>query len=90
MNQIAMRRVHFDDIEVALACAEGRLAECVHDTADLVDRQRMRHRIVVGKRRRGRADRFPSAVFRRHRTRAVPRALGAAFSPGMRELDAKG
>ena len=90
VNQIAVRRVDFDDANARVPRAPRARGEGGDDFADAVVRQRLRLRIVVGERQRARRhDLRPSAFRFGHEARAIPRPPRARLASGVRELHAR-
>src|SRR5271155_3247034 len=87
MEKISMRGVDFDHAEARLASAACRGDEGFDDLANPALIERCRMWIAIRERDCARRDRRPSTFGRRNLSRPFPRALRAALSSSMRELD---
>ena len=88
VDEIAMGKVQFDQIDADFARAPRRVAPCrLHalDPLDVHDRRWRMHIIAVIRRR----DRCPSALLRRHRPADHERRQDGRLAAGMRELHAE-
>ena len=83
-----MRGMNLDHPEAGGERALGRDGEGAMHSVDLVDSHFVRHGETIIERNGARRDRAPSASRFRNGAVARSRPIGAAFPPGMRELDA--
>ena len=89
MDQIAVCRVQFDDVESGFERALRRVRERRDDTGDVSQGQRPRRRVGAGERFVRRPDRLPAAVLGCDFGAAVPRPRRARLSTRVRELNAR-
>ena len=83
-----MRGMNLDHPEAGGERALSRDGERAMHGVDLVDSHFVRHWVTIAERNGARRDRAPSASGFRNGALSRPRPIGAAFPPGMRELDA--
>src|SRR6266481_2719836 len=94
VDQIAVGRVDFEDVETCRLGARGGLAPLDRQIAHLVMRQRASHRRVLGVGHRAGRNQFPAfpvkdlRLVATQRLAAFPRARQPRLAAGMTELDA--
>ncbi len=87
MNQVSMSSVDLDDTEARFAGTTRRGGKSRNDVLNAVDRERLRHRIVIGESQRARSnDILPTPITFGHHCVACPRPVGASLATGMRQL----
>src|SRR5260370_1946368 len=87
MNQIAMSSVDLNDTEARFAGTTGGGSKSGNDVLDTVERERLRHRIVVGESQAAWGnDIVPSPFTFGDRSAACPWPVGAGLATGMRQL----
>src|SRR6266567_6787192 len=87
MNQITMRGVNFDYAKAGIARAPRRVGKSPNDLLNAIDRERLRCRIIIGKRNRAwRHHVLPAAFGFRNNSITFPWSSRARFAPGMRQL----
>src|SRR5262249_26303246 len=90
MNEIAVRRVHFHDIEPGGESPFGGLLEGIDDLTDVLAAKRTGYWISRAERLLCRPDRVPSTFPWWNHQAALPGRRGAAFATGMGELNRSG
>src|SRR5262245_16405028 len=87
MNQITVRGVNFDYAKAGIACASSRFGKSPNDLLNAIDRERLRRRIIIGKRNCAwRHHVLPTPLGLRNNSVAFPWPSRARFAPGMRQL----
>src|ERR1700757_101789 len=87
MNQITMRGVNFDYANAGIARPPRRPSKSPNDLLNAIDRERLRRRIISGKRNRAwRHHVLPAAFGFRNNSVPFPWSSRARFAPGMRQL----
>src|SRR6516162_2286077 len=87
MNQITMRGVNFDYAKASIACAPRGVCKSPNDLLNAIDRERLRRRIIIGKRNRARRHHvLPAAFAFRNNAVTFPWSSCARFAPSMRQL----
>src|SRR5215831_16438264 len=87
MNQITVRGVDFDYAKAGIARAPRRVGKSPNDLLNAIDCERLRCRIIIGKRNCGwRHHVLPAAFGFRNNAVTFPWSSRARFAPGMRQL----
>src|SRR5262245_7179640 len=87
MNQIPMRGVNFDYAKTGIARAPRGVGKSRNDLLNAIDRERLRRRIIIGKRNRAwRHHVLPAAFAFWNNSVTFPWSSCARFAPGMRQL----
>ena len=82
-----MRGVNFDYAKAGIARAPRRVGKSPNDLLNAIDRERLRCRIIIGKRNRAwRHHVLPAAFGFRNNSVTFPWSSRARFAPGMRQL----
>src|SRR6476619_2565412 len=91
MNQITMRGVDFDYAKAGVARAPRRVGKSPNDLLNAINRERLRRRIIIGKRNRARRHYvLPAAFGFRNDSVTFPWSSCARFAPSMRQLHTRG
>src|SRR5215475_10702232 len=87
MNQITMRGVNFDYANASIARAPRRVGKSPNDSLNALGSERLRRRIIIGKRNRAwRHHVLPAAFGFRNDSVPFPWSTRARFAPGMGQL----
>src|SRR6266849_6610415 len=82
-----MGSMNFHDTEACFADTTRRGGKSRNDVLNAVDRERLRHRIVIGENQRARSnDILPTPITFGHHSVACPRPVSAGLATGMRQL----
>src|SRR6478672_3664441 len=91
MNQVTMRGVNFEYAKAGIARAPRRSGESANDLLNAIDRERLRRRIIIGKRNRAWSHHvLPAAFAFRNNAVTFPWSSCARLAPGMRQLHTSG
>src|SRR5215472_9733818 len=87
MKQVTMRGVNFDYAKAGIARAPRPVGKSPNDSLNAIDSERLRRRIIIGKRNCAwRHDILPATFAFRNNSVTFPWPSRARFAPGMRQL----
>src|SRR6266436_1085570 len=86
MNQVSMSGVNLNDSKAGFAGTTRGGGKSRNGVLNTVDRERLRHRIVIGERQCARSNDIPPSTTFGDRSVACPRPVGAGLATGMRQL----
>ena len=89
VDQVAVRAMDLDHVESRPQGARRSLAEAIGETVNFRLGERVRRRVSGAERHGAGRRRLPAAFGLGQQTAAIPRPLRTAFSPGVRQLDAR-
>src|ERR1700716_2210042 len=89
MDEVAMRSVNLNCAEARVARATCRAREGRNYFLNAIERECLRHRIVIGERNRARGhDILPAPFVFRNRSLPFPWPIGTGLASGVRQLQA--
>src|SRR4029077_7454532 len=87
VNQVTVRGVDFDNAKTGIACATRRGGKSGNDVLNPIERERFRHRVILGERNGAwRHHIAPTAFHFCNGSRAFPRPTRARLASSVRQL----